>query len=165
TLPFAANIIDGKVKIMATGYDLGPNGYAYYDMDTANYRVSTGRSEAGNRGYAYRNDGVDIERSKDEFVVCHTEKGEWLQYTLQVKSAGSYSIQIQAAAEKEGAKASLLLNGNNVAKAFPISVAGKGKEWAMVDAGNIYLEQGIQQLRLYVEEGGFRLSSIHFTRN
>lgn len=165
TLPFAANIIGGKAKIMAADYDLGPNGYAYFDMDTANYRISTGKSEAGNRGYAYRNDGVDIEGNKDKFFVSHTEKGEWLQYTLQVEKAGNYSIQLQAAAEKPGAKASLILNGNKVSKVFPISVIGKSKERAVVDAGNIYLEQGTQQLRLYVEEGGFRLSCINFTRN
>lgn len=165
TLPFAANIINGNAEIKATDYDLGANGYAYFDMDTANYRVSTGKNEAGNSGYMYRNDGVDIGKDKKGFFISDTEKGEWLQYTLQVEKAGNYTIQLLAAAEKSGAKASLLLNGNAVSKAFPVPVTGSSDKWAAVHAGNIYLEAGMQQLRLYMEEGGFRLSSIRFKRN
>lgn len=165
TMPFAANIINGHAEILAADYDYGANGYAYFDMDTANYRVSTGKSQAGNRGHTYRNDGVDIEKNQGKIFVNSTEKGEWLQYTLDVQKAGNYSILLLAGAEKAGAKASLLLNGNTVAKSFPVSVVAKREDWLPVHAGNIYLEQGIQQLRLYVEEGGFRLSSINFKRN
>lgn len=165
TLPFADNIINGHAKIPAVNYDYGINGAAYFDMDTANYRVSTGENGAGNRGYAFRNDGVDIERKAGQVYVSNTEKGEWLQYTLNVEKAGNYTIRLLAGADKAGAKASLLLNGNTVAKSFPVSVVAKAGEWIPVHAGNIYLEQGKQQLRLYVEEGGFRFSSINFSRN
>ncbi|QEC45743.1 cellulase family glycosylhydrolase [Pseudobacter ginsenosidimutans] len=165
TIPFAANIINGHAEILAADYDIGSNGHAYFDMDTANYRVSTGKNSVGNRGYTYRNDGVDIEKGKNNVFVSNTEKGEWLQYTLQVEKAGNYTIRLLAGSEKKGAKASLLLNGNTVAKSFPVSMAGKAGEWVEVHAGNIYLSEGKQQLRLYVEEGGFRLSSINFSRN
>ncbi len=83
--PLPANIINGSAEILAADYDYGSNGFAYFDMDTANYRVSTGQSGAGNRGHVYRNDGVDIERGKNNVFVNNTEKGEWLQYTLQVQ--------------------------------------------------------------------------------
>lgn len=165
TIPFAANIINGNARLNATDYDLGPNGYAYFDMDTANYRVSTGKSEAGNQGYMYRNDGVDIEKNNNSYFISHTEKGEWLQYTLQVEKAGNYAIQLLVATERSGARASLLLNGNTVCRSFPVSNTGGIDKWALVNAGNIYLKAGKQQLRFYVEEGGFRLSSINFKRN
>jgi endoglucanase len=165
TVPFAANIINGSAEILAADYDYGANGFAYFDMDTANYRVSTGQSGAGNRGHVYRNDGVDLERGNKNVFVNNTEKGEWLQYTLQVQKAGNYTIRLLAAADKQGAKASLLLNGNTVGKSFPVSVADEPEQWIPVEAGNIYLSEGKQQLRLFVEEGGFRLSSINFSRN
>ncbi|WP_127126116.1 cellulase family glycosylhydrolase [Pseudoflavitalea rhizosphaerae] len=165
TIPFGANIINGHAKILAADYDLGANGYAYFDMDTANYRVSTGQNSAGNRGYTYRNDGVDIGQGNNNVFISNTEKGEWLQYTLQVEKAGNYAIHLLAGADKKGAKASLLLNGKIVAKSFQVPITGKAGEWVEVHGGNIYLSEGKQQLRLYVEEGGFRLSNINFSRN
>ena len=60
-LPFRPNKIrDGSV-LKAVDYDLGRNGIAYYDVDTADYHIS-GTPGKGNLGRCYRNDGVDIER-------------------------------------------------------------------------------------------------------
>ncbi|WEK34575.1 MAG: cellulase family glycosylhydrolase [Candidatus Pseudobacter hemicellulosilyticus] len=59
--PFRPHQLTGNYLLPAVDYDLGPNGIAYFDMDTANYHIANGgkRSE-GNRGHMYRNDGVDI---------------------------------------------------------------------------------------------------------
>ena len=62
-------------------------------MDTANYRISTGKASVGNQGQVYRNDGVDIFQDKDDlFFVGQTEAGEWLQYSVDVSAAGSYQL-------------------------------------------------------------------------
>jgi hypothetical protein len=86
-IPFKANKIPDGTVIYAVDYDLGVNGAAYYDMDTANYRISTGNESMGKRSRTYRNDGVDIYENstkKESFYVRHTEDGEWLQYTIDV---------------------------------------------------------------------------------
>lgn len=85
TLPFKGNKIRNQTVIQAVDYDLGISGAAYSDKDTADYHVSTGKTTAGNRGRAYRNDGVDIGRNinaPDSYYVNHFETGEWLQYTI-----------------------------------------------------------------------------------
>lgn len=54
-LPFRPNKIrDGSV-LKALDYDLGRNGIAYYDVDTADYYIS-GKPGKGNLGRCYRND-------------------------------------------------------------------------------------------------------------
>ncbi len=60
TKPFKTNQISSGSVISAADYDLGVNGSAYYDKDTGNYYISTGKQSVGNRGRMYRNDGVDI---------------------------------------------------------------------------------------------------------
>ena len=100
-IPFKANKISDGTVIYAVDYDLGVNGAAYYDMDTANYRISSGKESMGNRGRMYRNDGVDIYEDslqKGKWYVGHTEDGEWLQYTLDVLDAGNYNLKIAASA-------------------------------------------------------------------
>jgi len=84
TKPYKSQHLPGVIAM--TDYDLGPVGYAFYDLDTANYRVSTGDYTPWNQGWAYRNDGVDIERSSDGdhrsngYYIGLSADGEWLQY-------------------------------------------------------------------------------------
>ena len=90
--PFKANKVKNGTIINAVDYDLGRNGIAYFDTDTADYHVSTGKYGKGNAGRVYRNDGVDISKDStayNSYYVDHIETGEWLQFTLQVKNTRS----------------------------------------------------------------------------
>lgn len=96
TIPFAEVSVRRGVRVYAVNYDLGRNGYAYYDLDSGNYKSSTGHSSAGNKGGYYRNDGVDIGRCGDSlsngYAVTDIQQGEWLQYTVNVPSGHRYRI-------------------------------------------------------------------------
>src|SRR5699024_6099513 len=85
SVPFRQVMISSKDSVInAVDYDLGRNGVAYFDKDTGNYSGSGGRRTVGNRGYSYRNDGVDIFRdsiNNELFYVGSLEEGEWMQYT------------------------------------------------------------------------------------
>ncbi len=59
--PFKQHLITANTTIAAVDYDLGRNGVAYFDNDTADYWVSGVRG-VGNKGRTYRNDGVDIRK-------------------------------------------------------------------------------------------------------
>ena len=149
TKPFAANIITNHTTLQAVDYDLGINGAAYYDMDTANYRLSNPKMTVGNRGRAYRNDGVDIVADKDSvdnYYVTNIETGEWLQYTVNVQKKGSYTIQLQT-------------TGNGK---FSIIAGGKTFTGSGV---TVPLQSGHQSVRVHADEGGADLKSIRFTRH
>jgi aryl-phospho-beta-D-glucosidase BglC (GH1 family) len=146
TKPFAANIITDHTILPAVDYDLGINGAAYYDMDTANYRLSNPKMTVGNRGRAYRNDGVDIAAEKDSadrYYITNIETGEWLQYTVNVKKKGSYTIQLNTTGEGK------------------FSVIAGGKTYTSI----IPLQAGRQVIRVRAEEGGAELKSIEFIRH
>ena len=56
--PFRQHTIKDKGIVYAVDYDMVRNGVAYFDKDTADYRVD-GQRGAGNRGRIYRNDCYD----------------------------------------------------------------------------------------------------------
>jgi endoglucanase len=164
TIPFANNSINNGAMIKAVNYDLGKNGYAYWDRDTADYRVS-GVNGVGNRGHTYRNDGVDIVMDSshyETYYVNHIEDGEWLQYTIDVKQKGIYTIGLSVASKTTGGAVSISINNKKAGIVQSISPTGGDKKWETTWFKNISLAAGRQTLRVYADKGGFNFSSISF---
>src|SRR5207237_10706793 len=70
-------------QIEAENFDNGGQGVAYSD------------TTAGNYGGQYRNTDVDIETTTDTgggYDVGWIAAGEWLNYTVNVASAGTYTL-------------------------------------------------------------------------
>jgi hypothetical protein len=166
TKPFAKNLIGSKGTVQAVDFDLGRNGFAYFDKDTANYYISTGGGRTdGNRGHVYRNDGVDITSSNDaasKYYVYSIETGEWLQYTVQVDRKGVYSIQLLVSAESEGGNVELIANKKFI-KSIAVPSTGKD-QWKTISINDVTLEKGSNVIRILARQGGFNLMSIEFVR-
>jgi len=164
-IPFKANKITDGTVINAVDYDLGMNGVAYYDMDTANYRISTGKESMGNRGRTYRNDGVDIYEDsvlKGTFYVGHTEAGEWLQFTIDVLQAGNYNLKIAVSASVSGSALSVNNGSGEEKQTITIPSTDGNTNWTLITAKNIPLKKGINHLRIIIEKGGLNFKSITF---
>lgn len=163
TKPFTPHVVNNSATIYAVDYDLGPVGQAYHDSDYANYRVSTGKDMPWNRGRVYRNEGVDIKPCSDVltngYAVGWTESGEWLQYTIQVKEAGVYNLQLRSAADSASGVVSLLVNGVAAQQNHPLTKGAKG-QWVTTPAKVITLKKGTNTLRVYIVKGGFTLNHI-----
>lgn len=163
--PFKVHRIANHADIKAVDYDLGPNGVAYFDFDTADYHVATGKSTAGNRGRVYRNDGVDIVKdssANDSYVVNHMEDGEWLQYTVNVVKSGLYNLLIDAAADQGQGSFSVLINDKPVKEGIAIPSTGSLKTFKNVKVNNVPLKGGKQLIKLQFVHGGFNLRTIKF---
>jgi endoglucanase len=161
SIPFRANMITNGTVLNSVDYDLGRNGIAYYDKDTATYHVSTGKREQWNRGNAYRNDGVDIRpdsTSATSYYISDIEDGEWLQYTLNVMKTGIYNLKFNCIAKKQEGKFSVLVNKNSPA----IIDIPMNNNWKTIEMKNIKLNKGENRLRLVAEHGGFDFRSIEF---
>ncbi|MFH0880185.1 MAG: cellulase family glycosylhydrolase [Lentisphaerota bacterium] len=97
--PFAVMAIPGVVQ--AADYDLGNEGVAYHDLRSMNTNDWNG--EAWNAGWAYRNDGVDIYANTDTdprgigFHVGYAGSGEWIRYTVNVLTSGTYRLSYRVA--------------------------------------------------------------------
>ncbi len=167
-LPFKAHTLSATSasEVLAVEYDLGRHGLAYSDADTANHRVSTGeRGVAWNRGRVYRNDGVDIEASPEGgYHVGWTEAGEWLQYTLDVEAEGVYTVGIRSAATQAEGAVSLQVNAARIVEHVPLPVTDGDYAWQTTAVHEVPLERGTNTLRILVDQGGFNLKSLTFTK-
>ncbi len=162
-IPFKSNTLGKKTIIQAVDYDLGRQGSAYYDRDTANYHVS-GQPGSGNRGNTYRNDGVDISKDSshyEQYYVSDIEDGEWLQYTVGDASAKKYKLRISYGAMEKRAAIDVLINNKLVAENVYLPATGGMKKWKSIDLNNFLIRSG-DRIRIKVDRGGFNLKQLEF---
>ncbi|HMH23931.1 MAG TPA: cellulase family glycosylhydrolase [Puia sp.] len=182
TRPFKTHRIAGPTTILAVDYDLGRQGLAYFDRDTASYQYTPGVKTVGNRGRTYRNDGVDImgfagmpilsgdggpsmagDKAANGYAVFSIEDGEWLQYTVEVSKKGRYNIGFTIAAMTDTGKISFSSGNNRLIQGLAVPATGGLTNWQKIVVKDIPLEAGKNILRVYADKGGFNLASIDFT--
>lgn len=163
TKPYKANIITNNTTMLAADYDLGRQRSAYYDTDSASYHYTPGVNTIGNRGYSYRNDGVDIRTDKDGPYVFNIEDGEWLQYTLNVKAGGVYSVRLAVSSAMADGKL-LLKSGDKTLGEAGIPNTGGNQNWQTVELKGISLKAGVNKLRVYADKGGWLFRNMEFTK-
>ena len=101
-----ANFIDFE------NYDVGGAGKAYYDMDTKN------------QGGEYREDRVDIVKNGDGFAVGYTQKGEWLEYTVNVQAGGKLPFELSYASGMDNTSVQLFMDDEPITDT--LALAGTG---------------------------------------
>lgn len=165
--PFLENKIFNGAVLKAVNYDLGRNGIAYYDKDTANYRISSGKASVGNRGGIYRNDGIDIYKDSsayESYYVGSIEDGEWLQYTINVTETGIYRLILTISSVKSNGKITITGSNSAVTKTIVIPGSGSDKKWEKVEIKSMHLNPGIHKLKIFMDIGGFNLKEILFSK-
>ena len=160
------NNTTNTVPVWAVDYDLGRNRYTYYDTDTANYYISTGKERtAGNLGGVYRNDGVDIKAEKDNptsYYIDHFETDEWLQYTIQTDADGKYKLLLTVSSENTSGKIILTVNTKEVKN--EIAVPDTSGKWQSVESIDIKLKKGNNIIRVKALAGGFNFKSFELKK-
>ncbi len=134
--------------IEAEQFDNGGQGVAYNDSD------------AGNKsGQQYRDTDVDIDGNGrsifgNGYVVGWTQAGEWLEYTIDVPTAGEYGVEVIAASD--GVGGTLHVECDGVDKTGTISIPDTGSWDAMqtISVANVNLSAGRQVLRLVMDGNG-----------
>ncbi|HTE12437.1 MAG TPA: cellulase family glycosylhydrolase [Chitinophagaceae bacterium] len=165
TKPFKPNKMANGAMLNAVDFDLGVNGAAYFDKDTADYHTSTQQRTAGNRGRVYRNDGVDIRKDSalyESYYVSDIEEGEWLQFTIDAAQKGNYNLELMVASTNDSGRISILANNVSLADKVAVPNTGDMKKWQTLTVKNIPLNAGKQALRVYFYKGGFNFKSIRF---
>jgi hypothetical protein len=166
-IPYGQNIIKNKSVIQAVDYDLGRNGSAYYDIDTANYHVS-GTPGKGNKGNTYRNDGVDIGKDSlhyEQYYVSDIEAGEWLQYTVNAETPGTYDLNIYFAAIEKKGIIDIILNGKVIRENLYLPATGDMKNWKPLLVRGVKLSGKEDRIRVKAAYGGFNLKQLEFVKS
>ena len=167
TIPFNTQTIPGVV--FATDFDMGEVGEAYFDVDIADFRVSTGNFTAWNSGWTYRNDGVDIEKSEDNvnsngYNVGWTADDEWMQYDVNVLESGVYSANVRVASGAEGGQFHFAIGEGAISNVVNVSGTNGWQSWQTVTAQNMVLTPEDKKIRFYIDKAGFNVNSFEFTK-
>lgn len=165
-VPYKPHQLHEKLKVFAVDFDLGRSGYAYHDVDSANYWVSNQARTPGNTGGQYRNDAVDITTSDDKdgngYAIGWMEPGEWLQYTVHTSREGTYSMSVSN--KKTGDNSGeLLISVNDVTSIASLPLSDN-TSWNVTSPQMLTLKKGSNSIRLQVVKGGSDISyfDLHY---
>jgi phosphatidylserine/phosphatidylglycerophosphate/cardiolipin synthase-like enzyme len=141
--PFTGTPVALPGTIQAENFDKGGSGLAYFD------------TTSGNSGGQYRtSENVDIEATSDSgggYDVGWTKPTEWLNYTVNVSAAGTYTIQVRVAAS--GAGGTFHIEADGVNKTGPMTIPNTGgwQSWTTISKSNVTLSGGPQVWRLVID--------------
>ena len=112
-LPVVGAKVEGTANFIDfENYDVGGAGKAYYDMDTKN------------QGGEYREDRVDIVKNGDGFVVGYTQKGEWLEYTVNVQAGGKLPFELSYASGMDNTGVRLFMDDEPITDTLALTGTG-----------------------------------------
>ena len=166
-------VIPGKVE--CAYFDLGGEGVAYHDTDAINHgsgelnrKPEHHRPHATPYLWAFREqEGVDLSYTKDfadfnhtnlvtpatnQLYIGWTSDGEWCNYTVNVKKAGTYKITALYGNAANTVKFSINHQPASECK-LPLAT-GSMHKWNKADIGNItFSETGLQLLTFHYNSG------------
>ncbi|MDO7171623.1 carbohydrate-binding protein [Mariniflexile sp. AS56] len=123
----------------------------------------------GNSGNAYRLDeNVDIEVSSEGgYNLTDIENGEWLTYTINVPSNGTYDINIRYASANANGKIKFNFGGEDVTLDVTVPFGGPNStgltDWQNFKVGNVVtLKKGVQAVKILFNgtSDAFKLNSF-----
>ena len=157
--PYRPHSIPGTIA--AVHYDVGNWGVSYTDDNWYN------NGDGGyNDGWSYRNDGVDVEKNTNPdgypYNVGWTEVGEWLGYTVEDVTPGTYNINVSVASNGVAGMFFIQINGVNVSVVNVPASTGGWYNWVDLTIPDVEISDGEQFIRLQIVQGGFNIESITF---
>jgi uncharacterized protein involved in high-affinity Fe2+ transport len=147
--------------VYAANYDTGGQGVGY------NVTSTNGSANS------YRSDGVDLEATTDTsptsatgdgYDIGWTTPGQWFNYTVNVATAGTYSVGIRVASPYGITDALHIDNssGTNLTGSVAAPDTGGYQDWSTVTA-SVTLPAGEQTLTVDQDSNGWNLHYLTFT--
>ena len=162
SVPVPFSIHQLPTTVQAVDYDMGANEIAY--NDNVFQSIGQGSNFTNyNNGWAYRNDGVDIETWTGSPTVGGMEIDEWLQYTVQVPNSGQYEVLLEYSAPNDGAQVELYSNDSIIIPdAYLSSTGGWGSwQWSVLGTITVFAQPECK-IKLKIKESGLNIKSLKF---
>jgi hypothetical protein len=142
--------LPGKVEI--EDYDTGGEGIAYHD------------TSPNNQGNSYRlNEGVDLEGCVEGgYNIGYVATGEWLEYTVNVTTAGVYTIGSRVATPYTDKKFHIEMDGVNITGTINVPKTDGFQGWVTVNTVTPALTPGVKVMRVVAESADFNINYITF---
>ena len=139
-----------------------PSTFTIEAEDFEAYWDSTDENEGGQ----YRSTGVDIEPTTDAgggYNVGWIAAGEWLDYTIDVQSGGTFTIDARVASLWSGTTVRLEIDGLPIGNTLDVPNTGSWQSWDSLYS-SARLDTGVHRLRVMTETGGFNINKLIFVR-
>ncbi len=124
-------------------------------------------SDSANRGGAFRNTGVDIERCSDAgcgYNIGWTIRGEWLDYNVSVNANDAYVAKVRVASARSTGAVSFDIDGQQVSNTVPVVNTGGWQNWITQTINLGLISSGNHTLRLNIEGSSVNVNSIEIVR-
>ena len=140
--------------VQAENYDTGGQGVAY--------NVTSVNGSAN----SYRSDGVDLEATTDTgggYDLGWTAAGQWFKYTVNVATAGTYTVGLRLAAPTAVTDALHIDNsaGTNLSGNVTAPATGGYQTWTTVTV-TVTLPAGTQTLTVDQDNAGWNINYLAF---
>ncbi len=138
--------------VQAEDFDTGGEGTAYHDADAAN---QGGRYRTG--------EGVDVEDcGEGGYNIGYVQTGEYVEYTIDVKAAGHYTIRFRAAAQDGEGRFRITVNNQTVRSSVTVPVTGNWQVYAWVDVPDVELAAGTAVMRFTALAPSYNINYFAF---
>jgi hypothetical protein len=158
--PFGGTAATVPGTVQAANYDTGGQGVAL--------NVTSVNGSAN----SYRSDGVDLETTSDTqdtspaggaYDLGWTSAGQWFNYTVNVATAGTYTVSLRLAAPSAVTDGLHIASsaGTNLSGDVNVPATGGWQDWTTVTA-SVTLPAGVQTLTVDQDNGGWNLHQLTF---
>jgi predicted Rdx family selenoprotein len=139
----APALLPGTIQV--ENFDDGGAGHGYAD------------TTAGNAGGKYRTTDVDIQSTSDGGSgnnVGWVLAGEWLNYSVDVTSAGNYDLDVRVASAGAGGTFHIEVNGVDKTGRLTVPNTGGWQTWTTIRCPAVALSSGPQVWRIVMDSNG-----------
>jgi hypothetical protein len=135
----------------------GTNNASFSDEDSENHGDSDYRKDTG----------VDLYKTADGVALGYTQTGEWLEYTVEVKADGDYSIEASVAAGNSTSAFKLYIDGSAITEDVPVPQTADNKwdTYKTIDVKDkVALKAGKHVLKLEITANYANIDWIQFSQ-
>lgn len=159
--PYAEHVLPSIIHF--TDYDYGKYNETWYDADYQNIS-GVSSNTAWNKGEVYRNDGVDIWKTKNDssplsngYYVGDIQDGEWMQYTLREPAEGTFGLSIRARSRGKSTLSFWL----DDEKVKVVQLTATGNNWKTLPLGEITFRNN-RKIKVLFETGDCEVAFMKF---
>jgi hypothetical protein len=142
------------------------------NYDTGGQGVALNVTSVNGSANSYRSDGVDLEATSDTqdtspaggtYDLGWTSPGQWFNYTVDVATAGTYTVSLRLAGDVAVTDGLHIANsaGANLSGDINVPDTGGWQDWTTVTA-SVTLPAGVQTLTVDEDNGGWNLHYLSF---
>ena len=153
TTPYSGTPVPLPGKVQFENYDVGGEGKAYHD------------GTSGNTGGVYRSNNVDIQATSDSsggYNIGWVTAGEWLKYTVNVTTTGTYAVDVRVAQKGSGGTFHIEVDGVDKTGAMIAPNTGAWQTWQTITKTGVSLSAGTHVFRVVMDANGTAGSVANF---